>query len=70
MATYVQLGAVKTWYDEHGQGDPLVLLHGGLADARFFAPNRPALAEDFHLYTPSGAATATLPTSRGRSPTS
>jgi pimeloyl-ACP methyl ester carboxylesterase len=52
MATYVQLGAVKTWYDEHGQGDPLVLLHGGLADARFFTPNLPALAEHFHLYTP------------------
>jgi pimeloyl-ACP methyl ester carboxylesterase len=52
MATYVQLGAVKTWYDEHGQGDPLVLLHGGLADARFFQPNLPALAEHFHLYTP------------------
>src|SRR4029450_9912401 len=52
MATYVQLGAVKTWYDEHGQGEPLVLLHGGLVDARFFAPNLPALAEHFHLYTP------------------
>jgi pimeloyl-ACP methyl ester carboxylesterase len=52
MATYVQLGAVNTWYDEHGQGDPLVLLHGGLSDARFFEPNLPALAEHFHLYTP------------------
>jgi len=52
MATYVQLGAVKTWYDEHGHGQPLVLLHGGLVDARFFAPNLPALAEHFHVYTP------------------
>jgi pimeloyl-ACP methyl ester carboxylesterase len=52
MATYVQLGAVNTWYDEHGQGEPLVLMHGGLADARFFAPNLPALAEHFHVYTP------------------
>ena len=52
MATYVQLGAVKTWYDEHGEGEPLVLLHGGLVDARFFDPNLPALAEHFHVYTP------------------
>jgi hypothetical protein len=52
MATYVELGAVKTWYDEHGQGDPLALLHGGLADARFFTPNLPALAEHVHLSTP------------------
>ncbi len=52
MATYVQLGAVNTWYDEHGQGEPLVLMHGGLADARWFGPNLPALAEHFHVYTP------------------
>ncbi|MEN3267334.1 hypothetical protein [Pseudonocardia sp.] len=25
MAEYVQLGAVKTWYDEHGEGEPLVV---------------------------------------------
>ena len=52
MAEYVQLGAVKTWYDEHGSGDPLVLMHGGLVDARFFEPNLGALAEHFHVYTP------------------
>jgi pimeloyl-ACP methyl ester carboxylesterase len=52
MATYVQLGEVKTWYDEHGEGEPLVLLHGGLVDARFFEPNLPALAGHFHVYTP------------------
>ncbi|MDP9247643.1 MAG: alpha/beta hydrolase, partial [Candidatus Dormibacteraeota bacterium] len=52
MAEYVQLGAVKTWYDEHGQGEPLVLMHGGLVDARFFKPNLAALTERFHVYTP------------------
>jgi pimeloyl-ACP methyl ester carboxylesterase len=52
MADYVQLGAVKTWYDEHGEGEPLVLLHGGLVDTRFFEPNLAPLAEKFHVYTP------------------
>ena len=52
MGEYVQLGAVKTWYAEHGEGEPLVLMHGGLLDARFFDGNLPALAEHFHVYTP------------------
>src|SRR5512132_3152990 len=52
VAKYVQLGAVKTWYDVHGTGDPLVLMHGGLVDARFFEPNLGALAERFRVYTP------------------
>ena len=52
MAQYVQTGPVNTWYDEHGSGDPLVLLHGGLVDARFVAPNLGPLAERFHVYTP------------------
>jgi pimeloyl-ACP methyl ester carboxylesterase len=52
MAEYVQLGPVKTWYDEHGEGEPLVLLHGGLVDARFFEPNLGALAQKFHVYVP------------------
>ncbi|KUF18984.1 alpha/beta fold hydrolase [Streptomyces silvensis] len=55
MGTYVQLGDVNTWYDEHGEhggGGPLVLMHGGLVDARFFEPNLGPLAERFHVYTP------------------
>lgn len=52
MGTYVQLGPVKTWYDEHGSGEPLVLLHGGMVDARWFEPNLAPLAERFHVYTP------------------
>jgi pimeloyl-ACP methyl ester carboxylesterase len=52
MGEYVQLGPVRTWYEEHGSGDPLVLMHGGLVDARFFAPNIEALAAAFHVYTP------------------
>jgi pimeloyl-ACP methyl ester carboxylesterase len=52
MGEYVQLGDVRTWYDELGAGDPLVLMHGGLVDARFFEQNVGPLAERFHVYTP------------------
>src|SRR5262245_18149591 len=52
MGTHVQLGAVKTWYEERGEGDPQVLMHGGLVDARFFEPDLAALAEPFHVYLP------------------
>jgi pimeloyl-ACP methyl ester carboxylesterase len=54
MADYVSLAGVRTWYDEHGGGDPLVLLHPGGAgvDARAFKPNIGPLADHFHVYTP------------------
>jgi pimeloyl-ACP methyl ester carboxylesterase len=50
MGTYAQLANVRTWYDERGDGEPLVLLHGGVVDARFFAGNIDALAAHFHVF--------------------
>ncbi len=54
MAEYVQLNGVRTWYDEQGSGEPLVLLHpGGVGvDSRAFKPNRKALASHFHVFLP------------------
>jgi pimeloyl-ACP methyl ester carboxylesterase len=54
MADYVLLNGVRTWYEERGDGDPLVLLHRGGAgvDARAFEPNLGPLAERFRVYTP------------------
>jgi pimeloyl-ACP methyl ester carboxylesterase len=52
MADYVEIGGMRTWYDEHGKGDPLVLMHGGLTDARAFDANVDALADHFHVHTP------------------
>jgi pimeloyl-ACP methyl ester carboxylesterase len=34
--SYADVGGVKTWYAEHGSGEPLILLHGGLTDASEF----------------------------------
>jgi pimeloyl-ACP methyl ester carboxylesterase len=46
----VELPQVKTWYDERGEGEPLVLMHGGVVDARFFEPNIDALAARFRVF--------------------
>jgi len=52
VAMYVELNSVRTWYDQHGEGEPLVLLHPGGADARAWTPNLGALATRFRLFTP------------------
>lgn len=52
MPGTVEIDGVAVWYDDVGEGEPLVLLHPGLVDARVFAPNLPALAEHFHVFTP------------------
>jgi len=49
---HVQLGEVRTYYEEDGTGDPLVLLHPGHADSRAFEPMVPGLAARFCVYRP------------------
>lgn len=46
----IQLGDVATWFDVRGDGEPLVLLHGGFVDSRMFAPALPLLVSRFHVY--------------------
>ncbi|TDC52179.1 alpha/beta hydrolase [Jiangella ureilytica] len=52
MGDYVTIGPARTWYEQHGDGGPLVLLHGGMVDSRWFEPNLGPLAERFTVYTP------------------
>src|SRR5262245_48279237 len=52
MANYVNANGVRTWYDDRGTGDPVVLLHGGLTDSRDFGGNLDALAGAFRLLLP------------------
>ncbi|MEJ3655624.1 alpha/beta hydrolase [Actinomycetes bacterium KLBMP 9759] len=48
----IDLAGVKTWYDERGAGDPLVLLHGGFSNATDFAGSLDTLADRFRLLMP------------------
>lgn len=54
MEDYVELGGVRTWYAEHGEGETVVLLHPGGAgvDARAWGPSIEALSAAFRVFTP------------------
>ena len=63
MANYIDLGGVRSWYDERGEGEPVVLMHPGGAgvDARAWGPNLDALAARFHVFTPERRAHGRTP---------
>jgi pimeloyl-ACP methyl ester carboxylesterase len=41
---YADVNGITLYYESHGTGRPLVLLHGGLGAIEMFGPNLPALA--------------------------
>src|SRR5438552_3836440 len=41
----VSVNDIQLWYEVHGSGKPLVLLHGGFGAVDMFGPNIAALAE-------------------------
>jgi len=43
----VDVNGARLWYDEAGQGETLLLLHGGLGDSGLWEPVVPHLAERF-----------------------
>ena len=43
--SYADVNGISLYYEEHGSGQPLVLLHGGLAAGSSFAPVLPELAQ-------------------------
>jgi pimeloyl-ACP methyl ester carboxylesterase len=42
---YADVNGIKLYYEIHGTGYPLILLHGGLGATSMFGPNLPALAK-------------------------
>ena len=49
MGRYATLTQGDVWYEEQGDGEPLVLIHGGAVDSRFFVHNIGPLAERFRV---------------------
>jgi pimeloyl-ACP methyl ester carboxylesterase len=49
---YADVNGINLYYETHGSGRPLVLLHGGLASGEMFAPVLPILAEAHQVILP------------------
>jgi len=46
---YQKVNGVKLYYEEYGQGAPLLLIHGGLSSIENFAPLIPELSKKFRV---------------------
>jgi pimeloyl-ACP methyl ester carboxylesterase len=49
--SYADVNGVRMYYEEHGSGRPLILLHGGLAAGDMYAPILPVLVKDRRVIT-------------------
>ena len=49
--SYFSYNSKKIYYEEHGSGEALVLLHGNTVSGKFFTPVIPTLAEKYHVIT-------------------
>ena len=52
VGAYADVNGVHMYYEVHGDGRPLILLHGGLGSGEMFGPVLPMLAEDHRVIAP------------------
>src|SRR6202171_6130876 len=48
---YAEVNGINLYYETHGRGPPLILLHGGLGSGEMFGPVLPMLAERHQVVT-------------------
>jgi pimeloyl-ACP methyl ester carboxylesterase len=46
---YAEVNGLNLYYETHGEGRPMILLHGGLGSGEMFGPILPALAENHQV---------------------
>jgi pimeloyl-ACP methyl ester carboxylesterase len=49
---YAEVNGINLYYETHGTGRPLILLHGGLGSGEMFGPVLPLLAERHQVIAP------------------
>jgi len=45
------INGIEMYYEVHGSGEPLILIHGGLGNANYWSNQVPALAEHYKVIT-------------------
>jgi pimeloyl-ACP methyl ester carboxylesterase len=54
-AKYIEANGLKIFYEVHGEGEPSVLIHGGIATSQAWASHLPAFTEHFRVFAPDNA---------------
>ena len=49
IGRYAEVNGINLYYETHGAGRPMILLHGGLMSGEMFGPVLPALAESHQV---------------------
>ncbi len=49
---YVEANGLRVYYEVYGEGEPLLLIHGGTATSRSWASHLPAFTEHFRVFAP------------------
>lgn len=66
VAGYVEVAGLRTWREVSGEGDPLVLLHGGFLGASSWSKQVPALVEaSYQVHVPERRGHAHTPDVEG-----
>jgi Alpha/beta hydrolase family len=66
MTGYIEAAGLRLWREVSGEGDPLVLLHGGFAGASSFFAQVPALVEaGYRVHAPERRGQAHTPDVEG-----
>lgn len=49
LTGFAPINGIKIWYAVFGQGEPVILLHGGLANSNYWGHQIPALAKQYKV---------------------
>jgi pimeloyl-ACP methyl ester carboxylesterase len=46
---YAPVNGIRIWYAKYGRGEPVILLHGGVANANYWGEQVPVLAKSYRV---------------------